>query len=213
MTLLRKYSNLRLAIVLLAAGEGSRMGSIPKALLLKDSKTLLERFCTTVKALHPVEFVVITGFHASPIEQELNRLAHSMNLPINIIRNQHASRGQGSSVRLAIESIKNAFDVVVMCLSDQPQIGQDELIALLNQFVDREPNEDVVMPLVRGQRGNPTLFSKKAVEEILQIPGMVCRTFMDKYPERVRLFNSDNNAYILDIDTDEDIQKLGITRT
>ena len=213
MTSLRKPSNLRVAIVLLAAGEGSRMGSVPKALLQKDGKTLMERFCSAVKGLHPVEFIVITGFHATPIEQELNRLAKLMDLSITIIHNENASTGQASSVRLALESLKNEFDVVAMCLSDQPQIGQDELIALLNQFVDREPSEDVVMPQVRGQRGNPTLFSKKAVEEILQIPGMVCRTFMDKYPERVRLFNSDNNAYILDIDTDEDIQKLGITRS
>ena len=212
MTSLRKPSNLRVAIVLLAAGEGSRMGSVPKALLQKDGKTLLERFCAAVKALHPVEFLVITGFHAAPIEQELNRLAKLMDLPITIIHNQNASTGQASSVRLALESLDSAFDLVSMCLSDQPQIGEDELIALLNQFVDREPHQDVVMPIVGGQRGNPALFSKKSVEEMLQIPGMVCRTFMDKNPDRIKIFNSDNHAYILDVDTDADIQKLGITR-
>jgi len=212
MTSLRKPSNLRLAIVLLAAGEGSRMGSVPKALLQKDGKTLLERFCTTVKGLHPVEFVVISGFHATPIEQELNRLAKLMDLSITIIHNENASTGQASSVRLALESLDSAFDVVAMCLSDQPQIGEHELIALLNQFIDREPNQDVVMPMVAGQRGNPVLFSKKAVEEMLQIPGMVCRSFMDKHPERIKIHNSDNDVYVLDVDTDADIQKLGITR-
>jgi len=212
MTSLRKSSNLRLAIVLLAAGEGSRMGSVPKTLLQKDGKTLLERFCAAVKALHPVQFVVITGFHAAPIEKELNRLAKLMDLSITVIHNQNASTGQASSVRLALESLDNAFDVVAMCLSDQPQIGEDELIALLNQFVGREPNQDVVMPIVGGQRGNPVLFSKKAVEEMLQIPGMVCRSFMDKNPNRIKILNSDNDAYVLDVDTDADIQKLGITR-
>ena len=212
MTSLRKPSNLRLAIVLLAAGEGSRMGSVPKALLQKDGKTLLERFCAAVKGLHLVEFIVITGFHATPIEQELNRLAKLMDLSITIIHNENASTGQASSVRLALESLDSAFDVVAMCLSDQPQIGEHELIALLNQFVDREPNQDVVMPMVTGQRGNPVLFSKKAVEEMLQIPGMVCRSFMDKHPNRIKILNSDNEAFILDVDTDSDIQKLGITR-
>jgi molybdenum cofactor cytidylyltransferase len=212
MTSLRKPSNLRVAIVLLAAGEGSRMGSVPKALLQKDGKTLLESFCTAVKALHPVEFLVVTGFYATPIERELNRLAKLMDLSITVIHNQNASTGQASSVRLALESLDSAFDVVAMCLSDQPQIGEDELIALLNQFVDCEPNQDVVMPIVGGQRGNPALFSRRSVEEMLQIPGMVCRTFMDKNPDRIKIFNSDNDAYILDVDTDADIQKLGITR-
>ena len=212
MTSLRKSSNLRVAIVLLAAGEGSRMGSVPKALLQKDGKTLLERFCAAVKGLHPVEFVVITGFHATPIEQELNRLAKLMGLSITIIHNENASTGQASSVRLALESLDSTFDLVAMCLSDQPQIGEHELIALLNQFIDREPNQDVVMPMVTGQRGNPVLFSKKAVEEMLQIPGMVCRSFMDRNPNRIKIFNSDNDAYVLDVDTDTDIQKLTITR-
>ena len=212
MTSLRKSSNLRLAIVLLAAGEGSRMGSIPKALLQRDGKPLLEGFCATVKMLHPVEFLVITGFHATPIQKELNRLAKSMDLSITIVHNQNASAGQASSVRLALESLGNAFDVVAMCLSDQPQIGEDELIVLLDHFVDREQHQDVIMPMVGDQRGNPTLFSKKAVEEMLQIPEMVCRSFMDKYPERVKIFNSDNDSYILDVDTEADIQRLGITR-
>ncbi|QWD61627.1 NTP transferase domain-containing protein [Polynucleobacter sp. MWH-UH25E] len=213
MTSLRKSPNLRLAIVLLAAGEGSRMGSVPKALLQKNGKTLLEGFCTAVKALHPVEFIVITGFHAAPIEQELSRLAKLMDLSITIIHNQNASSGQASSVRLALESLGNSFDVVAMCLSDQPQIGEDQLITLLNQFADRELHQDVVMPMVGAQRGNPTLFSKKAIEEMLEIPGMVCRLFMDKNPNRIKTFHSDNDAYILDVDTDADIQKLGVTRT
>ncbi len=212
MTSLRKPSNLRLAIVLLAAGEGSRMGSVPKALLQKDGKTLLEGFCTAVKVLHPVEFLVITGFHAAPIELELNRLAKLMDLTINIVHNQNVSVGQASSVRLALESLGDAFEVVAMCLSDQPLIGEHELIALLNQFVDREPHQDVVMPIVGGQRGNPALFSKKAIDEMRQIPGMVCRPFMDQHPNRIKIFNSDNQAYILDVDTVADIQKLGITR-
>ena len=212
MTSLRKPSNLRVAIVLLAAGEGSRMGSVPKALLQKDGKTLLERFCAAVKTLHPVEFVVITGFHATPIEQELNRLAKLMDLSITVIHNQNASAGQTSSVRLALESLDSPFDVVAMCLSDQPQIGEDELIVLLNQFVDREPHQDVVMPIVGGQRGNPVVFSKKAIDEMRQIPGMVCRSFMDKHPNRIKMFNSDNEAYVLDVDTVAGIQKLGITR-
>lgn len=208
----RKPSNLRLAIVLLAAGEGSRMGSVPKVLLHKDGKTLLERFCIAVKALHPVEFLAITGFHAELIERELNRLTKLMDLSITIVHNQNASAGQVSSVRLALESLSDAFDVVAMCLSDQPQIGEDELATLLNQFIDREAQQDVVMPMVSGQRGNPVFFSKKAVDEMLQIPGMVCRSFVDKNPNRIKILNSDNEAYILDVDTDSDIQKLGITR-
>jgi molybdenum cofactor cytidylyltransferase/nicotine blue oxidoreductase len=212
MTLLRKPSDLRLSVVLLAAGEGSRMGSIPKALLQKDGKTLIERFCTSIKSFHPVQFVVITGYHAPIIEQELKRLAKLLNLSITIIHNPNASAGQASSVRLALESLQDSFDVLAMCLSDQPNIGEQEFTTLLNQFFDCALNQDMVMPMVREQRGNPVLFSKKSIEEMLKIPGMACRPFMDQHPARIKIFHSDNEAYILDVDTNEDIQKLGITR-
>lgn len=212
MTLVRKLLNPRLAIVLLAAGEGSRMGSIPKALLRQDGKTFLGNFCTTVKALDPVEFVVITGFHASAIEEELKSMAKSMDLSISIVRNEHAPSGQSSSVRLGLESLGDAYDAVLMCLSDQPFIGEAELNFLLSQFNERAPNQDIVMPIVHGQRGNPVVISRKAVKEMLAIPGMVCRSFMDNNPNRIKIVHSDNEAYILDVDTDADIQKLGITR-
>ena len=213
MTLAHNSSNLRLVVVLLAAGEGSRMGSTPKALLQKDGKSLLENFCRSIKSLQPTQFVVITGFHAAIIKQELKQLACQFDLPITIIHNPNASSGQVSSVRLALESLQGPFDVVAMCLSDQPNIGEVELTTLLNQFAQRSPEQDVVLPMVGGRRGNPVLFSSKAVNEMLSKPGMVCRSFMDQYPERIKILNSDNEAYILDVDTEEDIQKLGITRT
>lgn len=210
---MRKPSDLRLAVVLLAAGEGSRMGSIPKALLQKDGQSLLERFCTSIKPLHPVEFVVITGFHAQSIEQELNRLAGSMNLSITTVHNSNAEHGQASSVRLALESLQSSYDVVAMCLSDQPNVGEQEFTTLLNEFAALKHDQDIVLPMVRGQRGNPVLFSAKAIGKMLQTPGMVCRLFMDQHPNRIKIFETANDAYILDVDTDADIQKLGITRS
>jgi molybdenum cofactor cytidylyltransferase/nicotine blue oxidoreductase len=64
--------------------------------------------------------------------------------------------------------------------------------------------------MVNGNRGNPVLFSKKVIEEILATPKMVCRSFMDKHPELVKVFEANNQAYLLDADTQADILKLGL---
>jgi len=202
----------KIAIVLLAAGEGSRMGSIPKALLKKAGNTLLSHFCMAAKVLNPVEFLVVTGFHAQDIEAEIARVNQDLGLSIAIIRNSHAVDGQASSIRLALENLKSTFDVLIVALSDQPNISEKELLALSAQFTKRDLNKEVVLPQVQGRRGNPVLFSSKAVQDILQIPGMVCRPYMDQHPELVQLFETQNEAYILDVDTIEDIQKLGIDR-
>jgi molybdenum cofactor cytidylyltransferase/nicotine blue oxidoreductase len=67
--------------------------------------------------------------------------------------------------------------------------------------------------MVGGQRGNPVLFSKKVIEKILAIPTMVCRPFMDRHPELVQTFITEQPAYILDVDTEDDIRKLGLERS
>ena len=64
--------------------------------------------------------------------------------------------------------------------------------------------------MVNEQRGNPVLISKKVIDDILKKPSMVPRVFMDQYPELVRKFASNNQAYILDADTQADIQRLGL---
>jgi len=202
----------RLAIVLLAAGEGSRMGSIPKALLLKEGKSLLKRFCEVIQQLEPVEFVVITGFHAKAIDAELVRISKEINLAVTIQHNPNAQHGQGSSVRLALESLRSEFDVLAICLSDQSNIGLEEMALLLEQFSNRQGDQEIVMPQVNGQRGTPVLVSRKVVEAILSTPGMVCRPYMDQHPELIQIYEMNNPAYVLDIDTEADIQKLGITR-
>ncbi len=115
-------SHLRLAILLLAAGEGSRLGGHPKALLKKDGKTLLRSFFTCAQEVMPVEVVIVTGFYAQAIEAEIES-CHTLNLPIRVVRNTNPQEGQASSVRLGLEALKSDYDVLLVCLSDQPHIG------------------------------------------------------------------------------------------
>jgi molybdenum cofactor cytidylyltransferase/nicotine blue oxidoreductase len=205
-----KNPKLRLAILLLAAGEGSRLGGFPKALLKKDGESLLSRFIQSVQKLNPVETLVITGFYADAIEAEINIIKQGTNGSIAIVKNLNPEEGQSSSVRLGLESLKSDYDVLLIALCDQPNIGVSEIETLLEQFNQTGFNKEIVLPMVNGNRGNPVLFSKKVIEEILATPKMVCRSFMDKHPELVKVFEANNQAYLLDADTQADILKLGL---
>lgn len=207
------HPNLRLAVLLLVAGEGSRLGSIPKALLILEGQSLFKRFCQTAQVLSPVEFLVVTGFHAPAIETEVHQVKQELDLSIDLVRNPKPDLGQSSSVRLGLESLKSNYDVLLVALGDQPAIGSREIISLLDQFEKRTGQQEIILPLFGEQRGNPVLFSKKVIEAILAIPAMVCRPFMNQHPELVRAFNTENDAYVLDVDTPADIQKFGLMQT
>lgn len=204
---------LRLAVLLLAAGEGSRLGKHPKALLRKDGHTLLQRFSSAIQGFALTEYIVVTGFHAEAIESEIEKLNLSLAYPIKVIKNPAPERGHASSVRLGLESFKGVFDVLLVALSDQPVIGEKEVQELLDAFLKLKIGEEIILPMVEGKRGNPVVFSRKAISAVLGTPGMVCREYMDHHPSQVRAMLTSNQAFLMDVDTPEDIQlhKLSLT--
>ncbi|MBU3539285.1 NTP transferase domain-containing protein [Polynucleobacter sp. UK-Gri1-W3] len=200
----------RLAIIILAAGQGSRLGGYPKALLKKDGDSLLTRFIQAIQNCDPLETLLVTGFYSDKIEAEINSLKPTIHSSITLVKNPNPDLGQPSSVRLGLESLKSDYDVLLIALCDQPSITSAEIEALLEQFNQRTANQEIILPIVNDQRGNPVLFSKRVIEKILAIPGMVCRPYMDQHPELVKLFVTENQAYLMDVDTQADIQKLGL---
>jgi len=205
-------SKLRVAVLLLAAGEGSRLGTYPKALLHRDGKTLLELFSSAIQGFCPVECIVVTGFHAQLIESEIAKINASVTHPMKIMRNASPEQGQPSSVRLGLESLRANFDALLVALSDQPEIGAKEIQELIDEYAKREDGQEIILPILDGRRGNPVLFSYKAVLDVLAQPGMVCRDYMDTHPDKIRAMHTSNQAFIVDVDTPEDIQRHKLNR-
>lgn len=215
MTSLGKQSgsaNLRLAVLLLAAGEGSRLGQTPKALLQKDDQSLLSHFYQAISTFRPTEFLVVTGFYADAIESELAQIKKDHDLPIKTMHNPHPELGQVFSVRLGLEALMSDYDMLLVALCDQPLVGTVEIDALLEQYEQRDQQKEIILPMVGEQRGNPVMFSRKVIADILAIPKMVCRPFMDQYPELVQIFATNNPAYIADVDTEADLSEFNLKR-
>jgi CTP:molybdopterin cytidylyltransferase MocA len=200
-------SPLRLAVLLLAAGQGSRLGSHPKALLKQGGVTLLKGLLDAVQPFNPVEFIAVTGFHGDAIEQALVQMNSPFSRSIRLLRNPTPEVGQASSVRLGIEALQTNFDVLLIALSDQPAITTAEVSQLLNAFSQRSAGTEMLLPMVQGQRGNPVLFSKRALQNTLAIPDLSCRAYMDAHPEQVQVWHTGNDAFVCDVDTPQDMKK------
>ena len=198
---------LRLAVLLLAAGQGSRLGSHPKALLKQNGVTLLKGLLDAIQPFNPVEFIAVTGFHGDAIEHTLAQMDSPFSRSIRLLRNPTPEVGQASSVRLGIEALRSNFDVLLIALSDQPAITTAEVSQLLSAFSQRTIGTEMVLPMVQGQRGNPVLFSKQALHNTLAVPDLSCRAYMDTHPERVHIWHTDNDAFVYDVDTPQDMKK------
>jgi len=197
----RAYSQgLKVGVVLLAAGEGSRMGGVPKCLLQLEGAPLIARHLQAMQEAGINDVVVVTGFYSAQIEPVLADFA------VTVARNPAPARGQQSSVLLGLTTLGSAFDVVLVVLADQPLLGRTELTTLIEAFATRAPGTEVVYPEVQGQRGNPVAFSGAIIAGMLASGrDMGCRKFIDANPSLVHKFITTNDHFILDLDTPDDV--------
>ncbi|MGB7596613.1 MAG: nucleotidyltransferase family protein [Gallionella sp.] len=196
------YSRVRIGAVLLAAGEGRRMNGIAKAAIEIQGVPLIKRALFTLSGAGVDEVVVVLGHQADLLEPMVH------DFPVTIARNPNYASGQMSSVQLGLESLAGPFDAVLVCLADQPLLNTQDLNALIGAFKKRSSGS-IVIPRVQGQRGNPVIFDWNVRNEILASQkNLGCRNYIDKNPEMVSPFDTDNDHYVVDLDTPEDIEKL-----
>lgn len=194
------YARLRVGAVLLAAGEGSRLGSVPKCLLRLQGVPLINRHLIALSGGGIDEVVVVTGYHHADIEPAVETF------PVTVVRNPNPEAGQQSSVRLGLETLGTKFDLILVVLADQPLLGSAELTELIAAFKRRPPGAAIVYPEVKGQRGNPVVFSGEVIADLLATNQKIgCRKFIDDNPLLVHKHLTDNDRFILDIDTPEDL--------
>lgn len=196
------YSRVRIGAVLLAAGEGRRLNGIVKAAIEMQGVPLIRRALFGLSGAGVDEVVVVLGYQAELLEPMVQ------DFPVTIVRNTNYASGQMSSVQLGLESLTGTFDAVLICLADQPLLNTQDLSALIGAFKKRTSGS-VVIPRVNGQRGNPVIFDWQVRNEILSgQKNLGCRNYIAKNPELVSIFETDNDHYVVDLDTPEDIEKL-----
>ena len=188
--------------VILAAGQGSRLGNKPKALLKAFGESLIERQLRALKDVGITDIVVVTGFHHEQIEPIVQTFG------ARVVRNPQPSFGQPTSVRLGMQAIGESHDAVIMMLSDQPLVDQTDIAQLLTAFRARSVG-DALVPRVRGQRGNPIVVAGSLMSKMLaQSPTTYCREYLDQHPDEVSYFDCDNEHFVTDIDTLDDLDAL-----
>ena len=204
MTARKSPRSAKIAALILAAGEGSRMGYIPKCLIRLDHQPMILRQIQAFRLAGISNITVVTGFHHEQIESLI-----ATDALLNIVRNTHPEAGQQSSVGLGIRSIQGDPDLTLIALADQPLINQHDIEELVSAFFSRPSGTEILYPLVHGQRGNPVLMSATSVKDFLDNAGEVsCRKYIDTHESRVYKYSTSNNHYLADLDTPDDMQAL-----
>lgn len=195
------YSRLVVGAVVLAAGEGRRMGSIPKSLIEIADVPLIKRQLIALSGAGIDELVVVTGHHREQIEAEI------AGFPITITRNEELGDStQGASLRLGLSALAGKLDAVVVVPSDMPLLGTQDYTDLIGAYKRRPDGVSLVRPSVGERLGNPVIFDSELLasgETSNEQP--LCRRWWTEHPEQCLAWEINNDRYCIDLDTPEDV--------
>jgi molybdenum cofactor cytidylyltransferase len=190
--------SVRIAAVILAAGESRRFGS-PKQLLVHEGQPLVRRAAIAAldAGLQPV--IVVLGANAAPIAPAL------AGLNVTIVVNDEWRTGQASSLRAGIEAALGArIDGALVMLADQPLVDAASLSKIIAKFDDAHR---IVAAQYGGVIGAPALLGIEHLGRLADLSGDTgAGKWLRAHGERVTSVPMPEAA--LDVDTIGDFDSL-----
>ena len=117
------------AVIVLAAGEGTRMRSrIPKVLHSLCGRSMLGHALAAAAGLGPERLVVVTGHGRDQVSAEAARCAPDVRVVV-----QDRLGGTGHAVRMVTEALGDLPGIVVVTYADMPLLRTQTLAALLRE--------------------------------------------------------------------------------
>jgi len=189
--------------VVLAAGLSRRMG-VQKLLLPFGDKTVIAYIVDQLLASTVDEVHVIVGHQAEHISRELSGRA------ISIVKNPIYKSGMLSSVRCGLQNLPEKYRAVMVVLGDQPSVTTGLIDQMLQSFATTE--KSILVPLYKGRRGHPILFSSLYRDEILTQYGNVgLRGLLHSHSDDIFELEVPTSSVLCDMDYPEDYQReLGL---
>jgi molybdenum cofactor cytidylyltransferase len=197
-----KYGKVnRCGIVVLAAGESSRLGE-PKQLLHYKGKTLVRHVTSIVLQTNISPVVIVVGANNELIANEI------IDMPVHISYNKEWQSGMASSLRCgiyAIRKIEPTSDGIIFVVCDQPFLTSSLLANLL--LLQNDTCAPIVASSYGGCMGTPALFQKFFFKELVKLNGDYgARKIIANHSKEVTVIPFPKGE--IDIDTTDDLINL-----
>jgi len=196
----------RVAAIILAAGDSTRMGR-PKALLADpDGRPFVARLVRALAGAgcHPV--VVVTGRDHDAIAAALG----DDRLPVDpvVVNNPAPARGQLSSLWVGLDAADAAVvDAVLVTLVDVPLVRESTVRRVVEAWSrSRAP---IVRPAIGDRHGHPVLFDRAVFGELRAAPPAEgAKAVIRADAGRIVDVPVDDEGCLVDVDTPEEYEAI-----
>lgn len=191
---------MKTSVIILAAGQGKRMGTV-KQLLPWGDTTVLGQSITCYNDINIDKLIIVVGYKADLIKEIFSHYK------ITWAYNEDFAGDMASSFKKGFEKIDNDTEVLYLALGDTPAI-KAETLQLMESVYDKNRYK-IIIPMVNGRKGHPVLFSKDIFKDL----EMVGRNYnlkdvIKNHDDEVYYLQVEDENIIYDIDTIEEYETL-----
>ena len=187
----------KVCIVVLAAGNSSRMGK-PKQLLVVNEKTLLNHTISQCLESEAERVIVVLGSNYQLISETIT------SKHVCILNNPRWQQGMGSSISCAVRYLKSNYselDAVLFALSDQPLVSVNNYNNLINRYI-KNCNK-IICSRYNEHLGVPAIFDRKYFDDLEKLDGQLgAKDLIKKNLKTVDIVEM--GECLMDLDTPED---------
>jgi bifunctional UDP-N-acetylglucosamine pyrophosphorylase / glucosamine-1-phosphate N-acetyltransferase len=179
------------AVIIMAAGQGTRMKSVtPKVLHEIGGRSLVGHAVVTARALEPEHLVVVVGSGREQVEAHLAEIDPGVRTAL-----QEQQLGTGDAVRAGLTAVPELSGAVVVTSGDVPLLQAETLEELL---AEHEARGNAVTVLT-ARVPDPTGYGRILPGEDGSVAGIV--EHKDATPEQRQLDEINAGIYVFDADT------------
>jgi molybdenum cofactor cytidylyltransferase len=173
-------------------------------LLVTDQKgvPMIARVVDNVIASRAKPVIVVTGHERERVEETLAGRA------VIFAHAEDYAEGLSASLKAGLRAVPPQAEGILICLGDMPLVAPEMIDRLLNAF-DPEEGRAIVQPTFRGKQGNPMLWAREFLPEMLAITGDVgARHLAATHAERLVEVEMADDAVLRDFDTTDALKTL-----
>lgn len=190
------------AVVILAAGRGSRMGRA-KQLVVVDGESMVRRAVKVALATNANHVVLVTGAYAPEVAAQVEDFVQPTTGRLQIVHNPAWAEGQAGSMQAGLRALPATCHAALFFPVDQPYMPSLLLAQLAAAW---QAGAKLVAPAVDGKlRGAPALFARTLWPELFAVTGDVGgRDVLRAHAHEVQTVDAPA-AWLRDLDTPEDL--------
>jgi molybdenum cofactor cytidylyltransferase len=172
---------------------------MPKLTLSVSGMPMLDQVLRTLRESRVDRTVVVLGADDAEVRERV-RFGDEL-----VLDNRQYRKGMSSSLKLGVASCRDDAEAVLIVLGDQPFLSPKTVDAIVEAYY--RTKAPIVIPVYRGQRGNPVLFDRSLFDQILAIEGDVgAKSVVRRNGALVRELPVRDRGVLLDVDTPADYE-------